>query len=73
MTWMELSQHPRHGLGSESIPKKSIRPAVPEKFSDQDKFRVYRHLGNLPMAGVKMKNVYYVLWIEKEYGELYEH
>ncbi|WP_147592932.1 hypothetical protein [Corynebacterium provencense] len=72
-TWRELSQIDRHNIGSEKLPKREFKPAIPERFAAEDKFMVFRHHGNLPMAGVKVDNVYYVIWIEKKYNELYNH
>ncbi|MEY8565224.1 hypothetical protein AALF15_01455 [Corynebacteriaceae bacterium 7-707] len=72
-TWRELSQHQRHALGSELLPKNAIRARVPERFTEEKKFLIFRHQGNLPMGGVRVKNIYYVLWIEKKFGELYDH
>lgn len=73
MTWLELSQIGRHGLGSEKLVKSKFTPDIPKQFEDQDKFTIFRHQENLPMAGVKVEDVYYVIWIEKKYNELYKH
>lgn len=73
LSWKELAQHPKHGLGSEFIPATAIIPRIPRQFKDVEKFRVYRHKGNLPFAGWKDGEVFYVLWIEKAYNELYVH
>jgi len=43
------------------------------QFQDQDKFMVFRYYGKLPMAGVWVADVYHVLWIEPEFGKLYDH
>lgn len=71
-TWAELRTHQRHGLGSEKIPRWKIKPSIPEKFKADD-YIVYRHHGNLPFAGLIIKDVFYVLWIEKSYNDLYDH
>lgn len=73
LSWKELAQHPKHGLGSELIPATAIIPRIPRQFKDVEKFRVYRHKGNLPFAGWKDGEVLYVIWIEKAYNELYVH
>ena len=73
MTWRELSQHSRHGLGSEKMPKRSIKAQIPGQFQDVDKFTVFRHEGNLPFVGWKNGSVFYLIWIECQYGELYDH
>ncbi len=74
LTWKELAaKHHRHGLGAEFIPASVIKPQIPRQFQDLEKFRVYRHKGNLPFVGWKDGEVFYVIWIEKAYNELYKH
>ncbi len=72
LTWKELATHDRHGLGSDQLPRREIRPQIPEMF-EEDKFYVYRHDGNLPFVGTKIGDTLYVLWIEAKYGQLYKH
>src|ERR1700735_2305815 len=54
MTWAQITLADRHGLGSELIPAGSIKAAVPEKFSDAQKFTVLRYSGLLPMVGARI-------------------
>ena len=72
-TWKELAQHQGHGLGSEFIPSSQIKPAIPRQFQDVEKFRVFRHQGNLPFVGWRDGAIFYLIWIEKEYNDLYNH
>lgn len=72
LTWDELAKHDRHGLGYEKLPMTEIKPRVPEKYQ-QEKFVVFRHEGNLPFVGFRAGDVFYVLWIETKYGDLYDH
>ena len=71
--WKELVTAPRHGQGTEHIPRSQIKPAVPERFQDNDRFLAFRYSGKLPMAGVRVDDVFHILWIERWYGELYDH
>lgn len=73
MTWKELSQHQRHGLGSEKLPKSAIKPLIPQQFQDLDRFVVFRHEGNLPFVGWKNGSVFHVIWIECTYCDVYNH
>lgn len=73
MRWKELITSGRHGHGSEHIPKTQIRGPVPAKFQDQERFMVFRYHGKLPMAGVRINDVFHVLWIERQFGDLYDH
>lgn len=72
-TWGEIKRAPRHGQGTELIPARDLRAPIPARFQDQDRFMVFRYQGKLPMAGVRVADVYHVLWIEPEFGRLYDH
>lgn len=71
--WKDLITAPRHGQGSELIPAAEIRAPIPATFEDTEKFLVFRYRGKLPMAGVRVRDVYHVLWIEPQFGQLYDH
>jgi hypothetical protein len=71
--WKDLMLAPRHGQGSELIPASEIRAPIPTQFEAEPKFMVFRYHGKLPMAGVRVDDVYHVLWIEPEFGRLYDH
>lgn len=71
-TWGELRTHQRHGLGSEKLPSNKIKPYIPEHLR-QDHYLVYRHLGNHACVGFLQNDVFCVVWIEKEYADLYDH
>lgn len=71
--WSELLMHGRHGLGSEKLPVSQIKPNMPRKFNKQKHVHVFRHFDNLPFAGVKVSGVFYLLWVEHRYGDLYDH
>lgn len=34
---------------------------------------VFRYSDRLPMAGVRVGDTFHVVWIERQYGELYDH
>lgn len=71
--WKDLITAPRHGQGTELIPASQIKAPIPPQFQDQPKFMVFRYDGKLPMAGVRVRDVFHVLWIEPEFGRLYDH
>ncbi|WP_257181393.1 hypothetical protein [Corynebacterium cystitidis] len=73
ISWKELSQHKKHGLGSELLPRHVIKPMIPRQFTDVEKFRVYRHEGNHALAGWRGANIFYVIWIEATFNEPYDH
>lgn len=73
MTWRDIKLASRHGFGSELIDAGAIKPGIPRAFEDTDKFTVLRYSGKLPMVGVRVQDVFHVLWIERHYGEVYDH
>lgn len=73
MKWRDILLAPRHGLGSEFIPAGQIKAPIPEAFQDRDRFLVLRYNGKLPMGGIRINDVFHVLWIEAAFGDLYNH
>ena len=72
LTWKELVQHPKHGLGSEFLPSSKFKTSAPEEL-ERDRYMVFRHEGNLPFAGFRAGDTFHVLWIERQYNDLYDH
>jgi hypothetical protein len=72
-TWKELLLAPRHGQGFEWIRVSQIRAPIPLRFHGEPRFMVFRYDGKLPMGGTRVRDVYHVLWIEPEFGQLYDH
>jgi hypothetical protein len=71
-SWKELIQHKTHGLGYEHLPKNQIKKRAPDHLA-QTKYMVFRHDANLPVVGFKAGNVFYALWVEARYGDVYQH
>lgn len=73
MTWQEIIQAPKHGLGVEKIKRQCIRAPVPEIIpEDVDHFLALRFNGKAPMVGYRNQTIFYVLWIDRAFS-LYEH
>jgi hypothetical protein len=73
MQWKQIHQAGRHASGTEQIPADQIRAPIPPKFSDQEKFMAFRYNGKLPIVGVRINDVFHVLWVERQYGDVYDH
>jgi len=73
LTWRQIKLADRHGSGSELIEPRCIKAPIPVPFQDAPKFLVLRYAGLRPMAGVRVDDVYHVLWIEPEFNQLYDH
>jgi hypothetical protein len=73
LTWGEIMRVDRHGLGYEFLSADKFKCAPPHRFEGTEKFMVFRYCGILPMAGVRIRDTFHVLWIERQFGELYDH
>lgn len=71
--WKELVLARKHSHGLEHMPVPQLTQPMPQRFQDQDKVTVFRYHGNLPMAGVRVRDVFHILWIESSFGKLYDH
>lgn len=71
--WKDLVVGPRHGQGTEHIPQSKIRARIPERFQDNERYLAFRYSGKLPMVGVRVDDIFHILWIERWFGELYDH
>lgn len=74
LSWREIRSAPRHGLGSEKIAKKSIRPPIPENkipLGTTD-FIALRFSSKKPMVGYRLGHTFYILWFDPKF-ELYDH
>ena len=74
LTWREIRQSPRHGLGIEEIKRGSIRRGIPQvKFLSEDTvIHAMRFCGKKPMVGFRYERVFYILWFDRDFS-LYEH
>lgn len=71
-TWQELVLHDKHGLGYEHLPQKKIKRKAPEHLC-LDKYMVFRHDGNHSFVGYRIGDVFFMLWAEANYGDVYDH
>jgi hypothetical protein len=74
-SWQDCTLASKHSqIGTELLGVECIkRDKVPE-FSEVSKYTVFRYTGaNHPMIGVRTGNVFHALWIEQEFGDVYDH
>lgn len=73
--WDEIRLSDRHQYGTEMIPISQIKPEVLESPSDDiDKLTAFRASGDKrPFLGVRSGNIFYILFIEGWYGDVYNH
>lgn len=73
LTWREINRAPRHGLGTEKIPRNEIKAPIPHFVTeDREYFLSFRFHGKAPMVGYRVRDVFYVLWFDAGYS-LYKH
>ncbi len=73
LTWGQLREAGRHGQGYERIPRSSIKAGVPNFITpDVDSFIAFRCIGKAPMVGHRIRQVFYVIWIDRQF-KLYDH
>lgn len=73
LTWKQIKQQDRHGLGTEKMPKSKIKTAIPSFITeDVEDFLVFRYNGLQPMVGYRQRDVFFVLWFDHDFS-LYEH
>ena len=73
--WKGVENSFRHGLGMEKIPRSMIKPDLPRIVTPDVTLVAFRASGNnLPFIGFrKNRNVFYVLYIEAFFGDIYNH
>lgn len=72
LTWKQIRQENRHGLGTEIIARNSIRAAIPSFLTEDEKILAFRAFGRAPMVGYKSGRVFHVLWVDRTFT-LYNH
>lgn len=72
--WKAIMTSDRHGLGTEKIPIKQIKCSLPSIITpDVQHLLVFRAKGLLPFLGLRDKNIFHVLYIEPNFGVVYDH
>jgi hypothetical protein len=67
-TWLEIMQADKHGSGTEKIPRKQMKVAIPTHISeDREFFTVVRFYGKCPMIGYVDRGVYYIIWLDRNH------
>jgi hypothetical protein len=73
ITWQDIEQTGRHGLGSEKISRDSIGLMLHEDITDDVNFFIaMRFCGKKPFVGFRNKFVFHILFIDRNFS-LYEH
>lgn len=74
MTWQALYSAPRHGFGTETLPVSAVKPQINGVPDEIQKFLVLRATGdNHPFLGYRDKDTFQVVFIEAQFGDIYNH
>lgn len=73
--WNEINKSARHSFGTEKMPIKSLKPDLPAIITDDvDELTVFRANGNnLPFLGIRKSGLFHVIFIETNFGDIYNH
>ena len=72
LTWQEIKQSHRHGLGLEKISRGSIKVGLPSVVTEDVNLIAFRCFGKMPMVGYRQGRTFYVLWLDPA-GKVYDH
>lgn len=72
LTWQEINQAPRHGLGTEIIDRLAIKDRLPGCITEDTNILALRFHGKAPMVGFRLAEVFYIVWLDRAF-QLYDH
>ena len=73
LSWNDIQNAPRHGLGSEKIKIASIKPSCPSFITDDVDFLLaLRFDGKKPILGHRDRFIFHVIFIDRDFS-VYNH
>jgi hypothetical protein len=72
MTWNDLIQAPRHGMGLETIPEYKIKKRRPPHVTEDVTLIAFRFSGMKTMVGYRQDGTFHIVWFDRDFT-LYEH
>jgi len=75
LSWNQILTTQKHGFGTENIPVEQIKVYLPPIISpDVKNLLVFRSNGdNRPFLGFRNGNIFHVIFIEANFGDIYNH
>jgi hypothetical protein len=68
LTWSQLRQAPKDGLGYEKIDRDSIRAGIPTAITEDVNFIAFRFHGKAPMVGYRSDDgTFYIVWFDRDF------
>lgn len=72
--WKEIEISSRHSFGMEKISREMIKPDIPSFITPEVPILAFRANGNnLPFLGVRDGKIFHVIFIETDFGDIYDH
>ena len=69
LSWIDIQNSPRHGLGTEKIAINAIKPNCPEFITEDVSFLLaLRFDGKKPILGHRNKFIFHVLFIDRDFA-----
>jgi hypothetical protein len=72
LTWQQIRNADRHGLGSEKIERDSFIVQIPSWVKEDVAFIAIRFSGLKPMVGYQEDRIFQIMWFDKDYN-VYRH
>lgn len=76
LSWKEIKTSPRHSFGTEQLPISRIKPTSKPVIltPDVEKLTIFRATGdNHAFLGIVKEPLFHVIYIETEFGDIYDH
>lgn len=72
--WKQIAVSQRHSFGMEKIPREIIKPQIPSEITPETPLFAFRASGNnLPFVGIRKDNMFYIVFVETKFGDIYRH
>jgi hypothetical protein len=66
LTWMQIKLAPKHGSGSELIPRAQIKSSAPSRFTENvERFMALRFFGKAALVGHRDGHVLHLIWLDR--------
>ncbi len=74
ITWDLINKNDRLKLGYEKMPVTNLIPSCPKFITpDVEHLLVFRYQGKKPFLGHRNRFIFHIIFIEREYNEVYKH
>lgn len=72
--WKEINKSGKHSFGKEIIPQNMIKHQLPSIITPEVNLYAFRAKGdNHPFVGYRENNIFHILYIEANFGDIYDH